>query len=223
MSKQHLTFTQKYSYSIIIGVVFFIVAFLFFSCSARTSKTDKSKIDSTATAKIEVTEKSSTTVNETTKLDSISSKKKETIVNIFEDALELEPIDANKESSFTDSNGKTKTFKNVRIRTNKIKDNSIINESENVRKIEEKDTEITTLKDIVSQLSSEVSVLKDEKSKSIVKPQFNWSTFILQLWWLWILILVALFVAYQYYKGITPISLIQSFYENIKPNARKEA
>lgn len=204
----NLTFTQKYSYSIIIGVVFFIVAFLFFSCSARTSKTDKSKIDSTATAKIEVTEKSSTTVKEVIKLDSTSTKKKETIVNIFEDALELEPIDPKQESSFTDSNGKTKTFKNVRIKTNKTKDNSIINESENVRKIEEKEVEISTLKDIVSQLSSEVSVLKDEKSKSIVKPQFNWSTFILQLWWLWILILVALYLGYKYYKGVNPFNWV---------------
>jgi hypothetical protein len=221
--KQNLTFTQRYSYSIIIGVVFFIVAFLFFSCSARTSKTDKSKVDSTATVKIEVTEKSSETVKQVVKSDSTSTKKKETIVNIFEDALELEPIDANKESSFTDSNGNTKTFKNVRIRTNKIKDNSIVYESENVRKIEEKDTEIATLKDVVSQLTSEISVLKEEKSKLIVKPQFNWSTFILQLWWLWLLILVALFLAYKYYNGITPISLIQSVYENIKPKQRKEA
>jgi len=219
----NLTFTQKYSYSIIIGVVFFIVAFLLFSCSARTSKTDKSKIDSTATVKVEVTEKSSTTVKEVIKSDSTSSKKKETIVNIFEDALELEPIDPKQESSFTDSNGNTKTFKNVRIKTNKIKDNSIVYESENVRKIEEKNTEIATLKDIVSQLSSEIEVLKENKAKEVVKPQFNWSTFILQLWWLWLIISVALYLGYQYYKGTTPISLIQSVYENLKPNARKEA
>jgi len=206
--KQHLTFTQKYSYSIIIGVVFFIVAFLLFSCSARTSKTDKSKIDSTATVKIEVTEKSSTTVNETTKLDSTSSKKKETIVNIFEDALELEPIDPKQESSFTDSNGNKTTLTNLKLTSKKKTDNSTINESENVRKIEEKEVEISTLKDIVSQLSSEIEVLKENKAKEVVKPQFNWSTFILQLWWLWILILVALFLGYQYYKGVNPFSWV---------------
>ena len=197
----NLTFTQKYSYSIIIGVVFFIVAFLFFSCSARTSKTDKSKIDSTATAKIEVTEKSSTTVNETTKLDSTSTKKKETIVNIFEDALELEPIDPKIESSFTDSNGKTKTFKNVRIRTNKIKDNSIVYESENVRKIEEKDTEIATLKDSIYNLNSEVAINKDVIKKLTEKEQFNWSTFVLSFWWLILIIIIALYLAYRYYSG----------------------
>lgn len=219
---KHLTFTEKYSYSIVIGVLFFIVTFLLFGCSARTSKTDKSKVDSTAIAKVEVAIKEKETIKEATKSDSTSVKKKETIVNIFEDALELEPIDATKESSFTDSNGNVKTFKNVRIKTNKVKDNSIVYESENVRKIEEKEVEIATLKDIVTQLSSEVSVLKDEKSKSVVKPQFNWSTFILQLWWLWLIILLAGYLAYKYYKGITPISLIKSVYENIKPNARKE-
>jgi hypothetical protein len=219
---KHLTFTEKYSYSIVIGILFFIVAFLLFGCSARTSKTDKSKVDSTAIAKVEVAIKEKETIKEVVKTDSTSSKKKETIVNIFEDALELEPIDATKESSFTDSNGNVKTFKNVRIKTNKVKDNSIIYESENVRKIEEKEVEIATLKDIVTQLSSEVEVLKKEKSKSVVKPQFNWSTFILQLWWLWLILLLAGYLAYQYYKGITPISLIKSVYENIKPNARKE-
>lgn len=216
----NLTFTQKYSYSIIIGVVFFIVAFLFFSCAARTSKTDKSKVDSTATAKIEVTEKSSATVKEVVKLDSTSTKKKETIVNIFEDALELEPINPDKESSFTDSNGKTKTFKNVRVRTNKTKDNSIVYESENVRKIEEKDTEIATLKDVVSQLSSEISVLKENKAKDVVKKALipNW------LWLILLLLLILIgYLSYKYYKGITPISLIQSVYEDLKPNARKEA
>ena len=221
--KHKLTFTQKYSYSIIIGVVFFIVAFLFFSCSARTSKTDKSKVDSTAVAKVEIAIKETETKTETTKLDSTSVKKKETIVNIFEDALQLEPIDATKESSLTDSNGKTTTFKNVRIKTNKTKDKSIIQESETTRKLEQKDVEIATLKDFVSELNSKIEVLKKKNAKEVVKPQFNWSTFILQLWWLWLLILIALFLAYKYYKGITPISLIKSVYENIAPKQRKEA
>lgn len=221
--KQNLTFTQRYSYSIVVGVVFFIVAFLLFGCSARTSKTDKSKVDSTAVAKVEVTEKSSTTVKETTKTDSTSVKKKETIVNVFEDALELEPIDPKQESSFTDSNGNKTTLTNLKLTSKKKTDNSIIQESETTRKLEEKDVEIATLKDFVSELNNKIDVLKEAKAKEVVKPQFNWSTFILQLWWLWLLILVALFLAYKYHKGITPISLIKSVYENITSKQRKEA
>jgi len=191
-----------------------------FGCSARTSKTDKSKVDSTAIAKVEVAVKETETIKEVVKSDSTSSKKKETVFNVFEDALELEPIDPKEESSFTDSNGNTKKFKNVRIKTKKVKDNSTINESENIRKIEEKDSEIVRLKDIVSQLSTEISVLKEDKTKEVVKEALIPS-------WLWLILLLLLiligYLVYKYYKGITPISLIKSVYENIKPNARKEA
>ena len=218
--KTKLNFTEKYSYSIVIGVLFFIVAFLLFGCSARTSKTDKLKVDSTAIAKVEVAVKETETIKEVVKSDSTSSKKKETVFNVFEDALELEPIDPKEESSFTDSNGNTKKFKNVRIKTKKVKDNSTINESENIRKIEEKDSEIVRLKDIVSQLSTEISVLKEDKTKEVVKEALIPS-------WLWLILLLLLiligYLVYKYYKGITPISLIKSVYENIKPNARKEA
>ncbi len=200
-----LTFIEKHSYLIVIFVLFL---FLLFSCSARTSKTDKSKIDSTATAKVEIAVKQNETIKEVIKLDSSSTKKKETIVNIFEEALELEPIDPKIESSFTDSNGKTKTFKNVRIRTNKIKDNSIINESENVRKIEEKDSEISILKDSIYNLNSEVAISKDIIKKLTEKEQFNWSTFILSFWWLWLLIIIALYLAYRYYSGFLKFPLL---------------
>ena len=204
-----LTFMQKYSYSIIIGVVFFIVAFLFFSCSARTSKTDKSKVDSTATAKVEVTIKETETKTETTKSDSTSVKKKETIVNIFEDALELNPIDPKQESSLTDNNGKTITFKNVRIKTNKTKDNSIINESENVRKIELKEVEIATLKDSIYILNTKLAVSKKDAKKEVVKEALIPS-------WLWLILLLILiliaYISYKYYKGVNPFSwLIKIF------------
>ena len=202
---KHLTFTEKYSYSIVIGILFFIVAFLLFSCSARTSKTDKSKVDSTAIAKVEVAIKEKETIKEVVKTDSTSSKKKETIVNVFEDALELEPIDPKQESSFTDSNGNVKTFKNVRIKTNKVKDNSIVYESENVRKIEEKEVKFATLKDIVTQLNSEVEVLKEAKEKEVVKDALIPS-------WLWLILLLLLiliaYLSYKYYKGINPFSWV---------------
>jgi hypothetical protein len=206
--KHSLTFTQKYSYSIIIGVVFFIVAFLFFSCSARTSKTDKSKVDSTATAKIEVTEKSSTTIKEVVKSDSTSTKKKETIVNIFEDALELEPIDPKQESSFTDNNGNVKTFKNVRIKRNQSQNNSTINESENIRLIEEKNSEIARLSDSIYNLNSDIAISKEVVKKLSIKEQFNWSTFVLSFWWLWLIIIIALYLAYRYYTGFLKFPLL---------------
>ena len=196
--KTNLNFIERHSYLIVVGVLFL---YLLLGCSARNVNKSDSKIDSTATTKIETAIKELETIKESTKIDSLSEKKKQTIRNIFSDELELEPIDEKEISSFTDENGKTKTFKNVRIRTNKRKDKSIIDESETVHKIEQKDTEIATLKDSVSSLHDEIAVNKEIIKKLSEKPQFNWSTFVLSFWWLWLIILIALYLSYRYYKG----------------------
>ena len=203
--KTNLNFIERHSYLI---VIISLLLYLLFGCSARTVTKDEKKTDSTATTKKEIAVKEKETIKETIKKDSTSSKKKETVVNVFEDALELEPIDPKQESSFTDSNGKTKTFKNVRIKTNKVKDNSIVYESENVRKTEEKDTEIATLKDSIYNLNSDVAISKEIIKKLSKKEQFNWSTFILQLWWLWLIIIIALYLAYRYYSGFLKFPLL---------------
>jgi preprotein translocase subunit SecG len=206
--KTNLNFIEKYSYSIIIGVLFFVISFLFFSCSARTSKTDKSKVDSTATAKTEIAVKEKETIKEAIKSDSTSSKKKETIVNIFEDALELEPIDPKQESSFTDNNGNVKTFKNVRIKRNQSQNNSTINESENIQLIKEKNTEIATLKDSIYNLNSEIAISKEVVKKLSIKEQFNWSTFVLSFWWLILIIIIICYSLYRYKKGVLNFPLL---------------
>ena len=203
--KTNLNFIERHSYLIVVGILFL---YLLLGCSARNVNKSDSKIDSVATTKIETAIKELETIKETTKIDSLSEKKKQTIINVFTDELELEPIDEKEISSFTDENGKTKTFKNVRIRTNKRKDKSIIEESEIVRKIEQKDVEIATLKDSVSSLHDEIAVNKEIIKKLSEKPQFNWSTFVLSFWWLWILILIALYLAYRYYKGYLRFPLL---------------
>lgn len=203
--KTNLNFIEKHSYLIVVGILFL---YLLLGCSARNVNKSDSKIDSTATTKIETAVKELETIKETTKIDSLSEKKKQTIVNVFTDELELEPIDEKELSSFTDENGKTKTFKNVRIRTNKRKDKSIVEESEIVRKIEQKDVEIATLKDSVSSLHEEIAVNKEIIKKLTEKPQFNWSTFVLSFWWLWLIILIALYLAYRYYKGYLRFPLL---------------
>lgn len=203
--KTNLNFIEKHSYLIVVGVLFL---YLLFGCSARNVNKSDSKIDSVASTERETVLKELETIKETTKLDSLSEKKKQTIVNVFTDELELEPIDEKEISSFTDENGKTKTFKNVRIRTNKRKDKSIVEESEIVRKIEQKDVEIATLKDSVSSLHDEIAVNKEIIKKLSEKPQFNWSTFVLSFWWLWLIILIALYLTYRYYKGYLKFPLL---------------
>jgi hypothetical protein len=195
-----LTFTQKYSYSIVIGACLLFLAYCC-SCSSRTVNKSENKTDSTATNKTKVAVKETETIKENTKSDSTVSKKKETIVNIFEDALELEPIDPKQESSFTDSNGNKKTFKNVRIKRNQSQNNSTINESENIRLIEQKNSEIARLSDSIASLNNSIELSKNNSAKEAKKEQFNWSTFVLSFWWLWILIIIALYLAYRYYRG----------------------
>ena len=203
--KTNLNFIERHSYLIVIGVLFI---FLLFGCSARNVNKSDAKIDSTATKKIETAIKELETIKETTKIDSLSEKKKQTIVNVFTDELELEPIDEKEISSFTDENGKTKTFKNVRIRTNKRKDKSIIEESEIVHKIEQKDVEIATLKDSVSSLHDEIAVNKEIIKKLSEKPQFNWSTFALSFWWLILIIMIICYLIYRYKKGVLNFPLL---------------
>ena len=203
--KANLNFNEKHSYLILLAI---LALYLLFSCSARNVNKSDSKIDSVATTKIETAIKELETIKESTKIDSLSEKKKQTIVNVFTDELELEPIDEKEISSFTDENGKTKTFKNVRIRTNKRKDKSIIEESEIVRKIEQKDVEIATLKDSVSSLHDEIAVNKEIIKKLSEKEQFNWSTFVLSFWWLWLIIAFVLYLLYRYYKGYLRFPLL---------------
>ena len=74
--KTNLTKTEKYSYSIIVGVVLLILASLF-SCSARTVTKQEDKKDSiakvTESAKVAINE----TVKEVSKSDSTATTKKE--------------------------------------------------------------------------------------------------------------------------------------------------
>ena len=196
--KTNLNFIERHSYLIVVSVLFI---FLLFGCSARNVNKSDSKIDSVSTTKIETAIKELETIKETTKLDSTSISKNQTIRNLFYDELILEPINEKEISTLTDEKGNVKTFKNVRIRTKKTKDKSIIEQTEIVRKIEQKDTEIATLKDSVSSLHDEIAVNKEIIKKLSEKEQFNWSTFVLSFWWLWILILIALYLAYRYYKG----------------------
>lgn len=182
-----LTFTEKYSYSIIIGVVFFIVAFLVFGCSARNvTKEDKEKKEVVET-KVKAIDTSKTTKKDTTHLVIVDSSNVDEII--------ITPIDSTKEMVI---NGKK--YKNAKISHKKEKRNKTI---EFKRKIEH-----TKQKAIVFEDNSIKSISENQKTKLIVKPQFNWGLFILQFWWLWLIILLALYLGYRYYKGVNPFTWV---------------
>ena len=54
---------------------------------------------------------------------------------------------------------------------------------------------------VVDSTTNEIEVNKVESTKIVYKEQFNWGTFILQLWWIWLIIILILYLGYRYYKG----------------------
>jgi hypothetical protein len=155
-----------------------ILALLLVSCGAKiVDKSDK-KTDSIAKT-IAVTKTDSTSTDSTSiKFDVVSEE------------IIIEAVDSTKPIEIINNEGKVTKYKNARISKKKRKDNTIVVNEKTVAKI------------VVDSLTNEIEVNKVESTKIVYKEQFNWSTFILQLWWLWLLILLAIYLAYRYYKRL---------------------
>jgi hypothetical protein len=155
-----------------------ILALLLVSCGAKiVDKSDK-KTDSIAKT-IAVT-----------KTDSISTDSTSIKFDVVSEEIIIEAVDSTKPIEIINNEGKITKYKNARISKKKRKDNTIVVNEKSVSKI------------IVDSLTNEIEVNKVESTKIVYKEQFNWSTFILQLWWLWLLILIAIYLAYRYYKRL---------------------
>jgi hypothetical protein len=155
-----------------------ILALLLVSCGAKTINKDDKKTDSIAKT-IAVTKTDSTSTDSTSiKFDVVSEE------------IIIEAVDSTKPIEIINNEGKVTKYKNARISKKKRKDNTIVVNEKTVAKI------------VVDSLTNEIEVNKVESTKIVYKEQFNWSTFILQLWWLWLLILIAIYLAYRYYKKL---------------------
>ena len=164
-------------------ITLFLVLFLF-SCGARTVNKEQKKTDSIAKV---------TTV---VKTDSISSETKKINFDIITDDICIEPVDTTKPIEITNNEGKVTKYKNARLSHRKRQDNTIVVQDKIVAKI------------IVDSMTNEIEIKKVDNSKIVYKEQFNWSTFILQLWWLWLLIIIACYLVYRYYKGFIKFPML---------------
>ncbi len=204
--KTNLSFTEKYSYSIIVGVVLLILASLF-SCSTRTVTKQEDKKDSiaktTESAKVAINE----TVKEVSKSDSTATTKKEQEFKSFLDELEFEPSDPTKESSIT-QNGKTTTFKNLKGKKRNLTTVDKNNSLETVNLIKIKNIELHRKNKMIMERNIEIQKLQNQVSKLSKREQFNWSTFVLSFWWLWLILIVAGYLGYRYYKGLLKFPLL---------------
>jgi hypothetical protein len=161
-----------------------ILAILLVSCGAKTINKDDKKTDSIAKT-IAVTKTDSTSTDSTSiKFDVVSEE------------IIIEAVDSTKPIEIINNEGKVTKYKNARISKKKRKDNTIVVNEKTVAKI------------VVDSLTNEIEVNKVESTKIVYKEQFNWSTFIIQLWWLWLLILLAIYLAYRRFKGYLKFPMI---------------
>lgn len=161
-----------------------IFTLLLIGCGAKTLNKEQTKTDSTAVA------------TQIIKTDSTSTDSTSIKFNVATEEIIIEPVDTTKPIEITNNEGKVTRYKNARLSKKKRKDNTIVVNEKSVSKI------------VVDSLTNEIEVNKVESSKIVYKEQFNWGTFILQLWWLWLLIIIACYLAYRYYKGYLKFPLL---------------
>ena len=204
--KTNLSFTEKYSYSIIAGAVLLLIASMCSGCSAKTTTKNETKNDSLVKDKTTLVDNSETKKSITTKSDSTAITKKESEFKSFLDELEFESSDPTKESSIT-QNGKTTTFKNLKGKKSNLSTQSKDNSLEYVKVIQSKNEQLKIKNDLLFKRSLEVQELKRQLEKESKREQWSWSSFILDLWWLWFLV-IAGYLGYRYYKGLLKFPLL---------------
>ena len=163
---------------------YLLLAFLIVSCGAKTINKDEKKTDSIATTIAVV------------KTDSTSIDKKVLVYDVETDEIVIEAVDSTKPIEITNNEGKVTKYKNARLSKKKRKDNTIVVNEKIVAKI------------VVDSVTNEIEVNKVESTKIVYKEQFNWGTFILQLWWIWLLIILILYLGYRYIKGAFKFPLL---------------
>jgi hypothetical protein len=157
---------------------YLLLALFIISCGSRKMNKEENKTDSIAKTIAVVKTDSTSTDSTSIKFDVVSEE------------IIIEAVDSTKPIEIINNEGKVTKYKNARISKKKRKDNTIVVNEKSVSKI------------VVDSLTNEIEVNKVESTKIVYKEQFNWSTFILQLWWLWLLILLAIYLAYRYYKRL---------------------
>jgi hypothetical protein len=161
-----------------------LLSLLLISCGAKTVNKEEKKTDSTSTA------------TQVIKTDSTSTDSTSIKFDVVSEEIIIEAVDSTNPIEIINNEGKVTKYTNARISKKKRKDNTIVVNEKSVSKI------------VVDSLTNEIEVNKIESTKIVYKEQFNWGTFILQLWWLWLFIILAIYLAYRYYKGYLKFPLL---------------
>ena len=203
----NLTKTEKYSYSIIAGAVLLLIAFMC-SCSAKTTTKNETKNDSLVKDNSTLVDKSKTDKSTIEKSDSTATTKKESEFKSFLNEFEFETSDPTKESTITDENGKKTTFKNLKGKKRNLSTQSKDNSLEYVKVIQSKNEQLKIKNDLLFKRSLEVQELKRQLEKESKREQWSWSAFLLDLWWVWLILVISGYLGYKYYNGLLKFPLL---------------
>ena len=159
--------------------LFILLSFLLMSCGAKTLNREEIKTDSiaktVAVVRIDSTSKDSTSIK----------------FDVETEEIVIEAVDSTKPIEITNDKGKVTKYKNARLSKKKKRNNTIVVNEKTVDKV------------IVDSISHEIEVEKIENTKIVYKEQYSWSKFLLDLWWLWLLLLLIIYLGYRYIKGTT--------------------
>ena len=159
--------------------ILILLSFLLMSCSARTVNKEEKKTDSiaktVAVVRIDSTSKDSTSIK----------------FDVETEEIVIEAVDSTKPIEITNDKGKVTKYKNARLSKKKKRNNTIVVNEKTVDKV------------VIDSISHEIEVEKVESTKIVYKEQFSWSKFLLDLWWLWLLLLLIIYLGYRYIKRTT--------------------
>lgn len=161
-----------------------LLSLLLISCGAKTINKEEKKTDSIAKTIAVV------------KTDSISKDSTSIKFDVATEEIIIEAVDSTKPIEITNNEGKVTKYKNARLSKKKRQDNTIVVNEKTVAKI------------VVDSVTNEIEVNKIESSKVVYKEQFSWSKFILDLWWLFLLIIILCYLIYRYKKGYLKFPLL---------------
>ena len=154
------------------------LSFFLFSCGAKKLNKDIKKTDSIA-KEVSVI-----------KTDCTAIQIKQVNFDVTTDELIIEAKDTNKPIEIINSSGKVTKYKNAILRHKKRKDNTLVVEEKKV------------VKNVLDSLNNQIQVNKVESKKIVEKKQFSWSEFILDLWWLWLLIFIFFYLIYKRFTKV---------------------
>ena len=194
------------------------IAVLLMSCGAKTSNkkdvTTKEVEDKKETVEVNTSVKEDTSI----KFEGNVNSSTESTDKSSEAGLEIVPIDHTNTSSYTDSKGNTTVFKNAKIKTRYIYKDVFIKDTISEQNLINVERELQITKDSLISKEAKILNLKQEAEKNKVVEQFNWSKFIWQLWWLWLLLAILIYIVVRWNKLSNPFTHIPTIFSNSDKN-----